>query len=92
MLSSPGVSVLVLVLSALSYVFGGYLAAFLSPSRPAAHALLGGSICLVIGAIGYLGVMSSPYPIWTQAVGFGLTLPCCLLGANWHSRFSAQPV
>jgi len=79
-----------LLIGAGGYLFGGYLAASLAPARPIAHALLGGVICIVIGAVGYLGVVASPFPLWLQLGGFLITLPCALVGAAWHSRTRRQ--
>jgi hypothetical protein len=39
-----------------------------------------------MGAVGYLGVIDSPYPYWAEVSGFVMTLPCFLAGAAWHAR------
>jgi len=92
MFSSVGVNMLVLLIAAGGYFLGGYLAASLGPTRPIAHALLSGVICIVIGAAGYLGVVSSPLLPWAQVMGFLLTIPCVLAGAAWYSRSRGQEV
>ena len=92
MFSSVGVNVLVLLIAAGSYFLGGYLAASLALARPVVHALLAGAICIVIGAVGYLGVFSSPLLLWAQVIGFLLTIPCVLAGAAWYSRSRGQEV
>ena len=92
MFSSVGVNVLVLLIAAAGYSLGGYLAASLAPARPIAHSVLAGAICIAIGAVGYLGVLSSPLPLWVQITGFLLTIPSFLAGASWYSRSSVKEV
>ncbi|MBL8516583.1 MAG: hypothetical protein JNM76_06410 [Betaproteobacteria bacterium] len=82
MFSAFGFNLIVVVLNAAGFFFGGRLAAILAPSRPMAHAAAGGGICILIGAIAYLGVIGSPLPVLTQVVGFAIVLPCFLAGAR----------
>ena len=86
MVASSPFSVISLLLSACGYVLGGYIAASLSHGHRARDALFAAVICLLIGAVGYLGVVPSPLPYWAQAFGFLMTVPCFLIGMRWRAR------
>lgn len=78
--------VFILLVGTWSSALGGYVAAAMAPSKPQLHAFVAALLCMVSGAILYLGVFPSPYPIWVQVLGFLLVAPSMSVGAHWFAR------
>lgn len=83
LLASPFFLAITMCLGIAGYVFGGYVAASYCQSRPIRHAMAAGFISVVIGLVGYLGLIQSPFPRWMQALGFLITIPSMYAGARW---------
>ena len=86
MVQSAGFGVVVLFISAFGYALAGYIAAALAPARAVVHAAVAALVCMITGAVQYLGVFQVQYPVWLQILGFVITLPCAVLGALHFTR------
>jgi hypothetical protein len=93
MVTSPAFIFATFVLAVCGYIFGGYVSAGFSRVHPLRHAMAAGGSCMVIGLVGYLGLIRSPFPRWVQVLGFAVTLPCVAAGARlWsYQRGSSVP-
>lgn len=70
-------------------VLGAYVTARLAPARPLKHALVLGSIGLVLSLAGLLATIGrGPEfgPLWYPLSLLLVTLPCCFLGAKLAER------
>lgn len=70
-------------------IAGSYLTARLAPSRPMAHALLGGAIGLVLSTAGAVATWDrGPEfgPHWYPLALVATALPCAWLGGRLHVR------
>jgi hypothetical protein len=90
MVQSLAFGVAALLATGFGYGLGGYTAASLAPTRPILHGVVAACMCMATGAIGYLGVFPSPFPLWAQTTGFMLTVPCAVLGALYFARRKAH--
>jgi hypothetical protein len=86
MTRSTGFNVLTQFLGALGSVAAGYVAARLGHFFPVAHAVAAALVTMAAAAFLYLGAFPSPYPVWSQILGFATPIPCAVLGAWWFTR------
>lgn len=86
MTQSPAFGLFMLLIAALGFALGGYVAASLAPSNGRVHATAAAFLIVVVGAVAYLGVFPSPYPAWVDVAGFLLAFPCMLLGARYSEK------
>ncbi len=83
---STGFNVLALVLGAIGSAIGGVVATQLSGSLRIDHAVAAGLIMIAAAALLYFSAFPSPYPVWSQVLGFLIPVPCAVLGAQWYLR------
>jgi hypothetical protein len=81
MTQSAGFNLLSQGLSALGSVAAGYVAARLGRFFPLVHAVAAALVTMAAAGLLYLGVFPSPYPVWSQVLGFVTPIPCAVLGA-----------
>jgi hypothetical protein len=86
MTQSTGFNVLSQLLSAFGGVAAGYVAARLGYFFPAVHAAAAALVMMAAAALLYLGAFPSPYPVWSQILGFVTPIPCAVLGAWLFAR------
>ena len=86
MTTAPEFVIVSLALSAVAYFIGGRVIAVVASQRRIYHSVVAGAICMLAGAVLYLGVYPPPFPMWAQVLGFALTIPCFALGASRHDR------
>jgi hypothetical protein len=86
MTQSTGFNLLSQALSALGGVAAGYVAARLGHFLPVLHAAAAALVMMAAAALLYLGAFSSPYPAWSQILGFVSPVPCAVLGAWLFAR------
>jgi len=68
-------------------VLGGYVAARLAPRNPMRHALVLGTIGLVVSAAGVIATISTQLgPVWYPVVLALTALPCAWLGGVLYRR------
>ena len=70
-------------------ILGAYVTARLAPARPLKHALVLGSIGLVLSLAGLLAALTQGPkfgPLWYPLSLLLVTLPCCLIGAKLAER------
>jgi hypothetical protein len=65
----------------LGETLGGITAAQLAGTKPFAHALASAAVPYIVLVASHLGVFPSPFPLWSQLLGFLSPVPCALLGA-----------
>lgn len=87
---STGYNALTVVLGAIGSAIGGYVATQLSGSARVGNAVAAALIMIAAAALLYLSVFPSPYPVWSQILGFLTPIPCAVLGARLYSRSRAD--
>lgn len=86
MTGSPGFNVLAVLLGAIGGVVGGHVAARLSGSSHILNAIAAAVIMIAATALLYFSAFPSPYPVWSQILGFLTPIPCAMLGARLYLR------
>jgi hypothetical protein len=88
---APGANALALAYRTIYSVLGGYVTAMIAPRNPVKHAVILGSIGLVISILGVIVTLPLNLgPAW-YPIGLAVTsLPCSWLGGFLYSRKSVS--
>lgn len=86
---SSGLWLLAIGYRAIDGIVGGYVAAWLAPDRPVIHALVLGTIGIVLSTAGVIGTWDKGPefgPKWYPLSLVGIALPCSLIGGLLRSK------